>query len=162
MSFFETLFGGTDTSAQDEQIRENRRARQFVREEGKRSRSDAKRLFSRARTDRRRGFQGALDILGQSVPQQVGSFQAGNVGAQEALLAGLPQIRNAILGAPTDLSGLTPTRLDFDPSFANVRLPRGAGSKGPQQTPPPVIREDQGPFAQAQRILNLSQNGGRR
>ena len=34
------------------------------------------------------------------------AFQQGNVGAQQAILSGLPQIQNAILGGNVDLSGL--------------------------------------------------------
>ena len=67
-------------------------------------RQDVLAAFPKAQEARRQGFQGALDVFGQSIPQQLQAFQGGNVGAQQALLGGLPQQQNAILGLPTDLS----------------------------------------------------------
>ena len=76
-----------------------------------------------AERNRLLGTQAALDVFGQTIPQQFGTFQAGNVGAQGALLAGLPQFQSAILGLPTDLSGMQPQRLAVDTSFAQQQLP---------------------------------------
>lgn len=123
MSFKEFLFGGTDASAQNEQIAANRRAQDFFENEARRTRGQSRSLFNRGQRARRRGFQRSLDVLGESVPQQVGAFQEGNVGAQDTLLAGLPQIQSAILGAPIDLSGLRSRQVQFDPSFTQQRLP---------------------------------------
>jgi len=80
-------------------------------------------LFRGAASNRVRGATKALDILGQSAPQQLSTFQQGNIGAQEQLLAGLPQIQNALLGLPVDLSGLQPKQVQFDPSFTQQTLP---------------------------------------
>ena len=81
-------------------------------------------LFPAAQTSRELGFQRALDIQGAVIPQQLGAIQQGNVGAQEALLAGLPQIRNAILGRPVHMSQLQPQTIDIDTSFAQQQLPQ--------------------------------------
>lgn len=141
MSFFETLFGGTDDSSQKQQEAANRRAKKFFEKEGRRTRGQARSLFNRAQKDRRRGFQGALGVLEQTIPQQVGAFQEGNVGAQETLLAGLPQIRNAILGAPIDLSGLRSRQVQFDPSFTSQRLPAKAKKKPQRHIIEDIIRQ---------------------
>ena len=70
------------------------------------------------------GFQGALDVFGQSNPAQMDVFQQGNLGAQQALIAGLPQIQNAILGGNVDLSGLQPFQIQQpDMSFMQQTLP---------------------------------------
>lgn len=123
MGFFDALFGGTDTSAMDAQIAANERALQFIKEMGAQARGDVLQLAPATQETRRLGFQGALDVLGQTIPQQLAAFQAGSMGAQQALLAGLPQQQAAILGTPVDLSGLQPQAISYDPSFAQQQLP---------------------------------------
>ncbi len=86
-----------------------------------RARAAAIPLFGSAQQNALAGFQGALDIFGQTVPAQSQVFQAGNVGAQQALLAGLPQFQNAILGGNVDLSQLQAQTLDL-PDFSNLNL----------------------------------------
>ena len=72
------------------------------------------------------GFQGALDLMGQTIPQQAALFQGGNVAAQNTLLAGLPQQNNAIMGNPIDLSGLQPTQQAYNTDYTQQRLPERA------------------------------------
>lgn len=72
-----------------------------------RARGEVKPLFEQAQADITGGFDRARDVFAEILPQQAGLFQAGNLTAQNTLLAGLPQIQNAILGnAPVDFSGL--------------------------------------------------------
>ena len=80
-------------------------------------------LFGASQSNQQEGFKRALEILGQTIPQQLSTFQQGNVGAQEQLLAGLPQIQNALLGRQVDLSGLQPKQVQFDPSFTQQKIP---------------------------------------
>jgi hypothetical protein len=87
------------------------------------ARGDLFKLSPAAQQNAQRGYQGALDVFSQSLPQQAGQFQAGNVAAQNQLLAGMPQFQNAILGAPVDYSQFQATQLEqpnFD--FANQQL----------------------------------------
>jgi hypothetical protein len=87
------------------------------------ARNDLFKLFPAAQENAQRGYQGALDVFNQALPQQAGVFQAGNVAAQNQLLAGMPQYQNAILGAPVDYSQFQATQLQqpsFD--FANQQL----------------------------------------
>lgn len=80
--------------------------------------------FGRAGETLRAGQQAALDVFGLSIPEQLGAFQGGNVGAQEALLAGVQPFQSAILGTPgANLSGFQPVRLPIDTSFAQQTLP---------------------------------------
>lgn len=104
----------------------------FIREQAAKAREDILPQFGLAQEARQQGAQAALDVFGQTIPQQAGVFQAGNVGAQQALLAGLPQIQNALLGRPVDLSGLQAQQLPFDTGFAQQQLPQFAAS--PLQT----------------------------
>ena len=87
------------------------------------ARKDILNLVPAADINRNLGFQGALDIIGQTTPQQLGVLQQGNVQAQQQLLAGLPQIQNALLGRGVDLAALQPRALNVDSSFAQQKLP---------------------------------------
>jgi hypothetical protein len=87
------------------------------------ARGDLFNLFPAAQENAQRGYQGALDVFKQALPQQANTFQSGNVAAQNQLLSGMPQFQNAILGAPVDYSQFQATQLEqpsFD--FANQQL----------------------------------------
>jgi hypothetical protein len=122
-SVVKTVFGGTDDSAQKAQKKANTSAQQLIEQKGVEARGDALSLSPASDENRNLGLQAALDVLGQSIPQQLSTFQQGNVGAQQALLSGLPQQQNAILGLPADLSGLQPQAVQFDPGFLQQQLP---------------------------------------
>jgi len=92
-----------------------------------RARDDVNRLFPQAQQSAQLGFQGALDVFGQSLPAQTDVFQQGNLGAQQAILSGLPQIQNALFGNQVDLSQLQPFQVQQpDLSFFNQTLPQFA------------------------------------
>jgi len=118
-----TLFGGPDKSSLNTQIGFNNQATDFIKSQAAQARGDAYGLAPAGQDNRNMGYQAALDVLGMTIPQQFSTFQQGNVGAQGALLAGLPQVQNAILGLPTDLSGLQPQAINYDASFAQQQLP---------------------------------------
>jgi len=107
----------------DAQEDQNAANQQFIREQAEIARTDAIPLFDAAAQNRILGSQGALDIFGQTIPQQLQTFQQGNVGAQQALLAGQPQFSNALLGLPIDFNAVQAQQLQFDPSFAQQTLP---------------------------------------
>ena len=69
------------------------------------ARGDVNRLFDEATQSRQQGFGNALDFTAGAIPQQIAPFQQGNLAAQQQLSRGLPQIQNALLGQPVDLSG---------------------------------------------------------
>ena len=70
------------------------------------------------------GFQGALDIFGQSVPEQARLFGGGNVAAQQQLITGLPQIQRALLGQQVDFSQFQPVTLTPNLAFTQQTLPQ--------------------------------------
>lgn len=117
------LFGGVDTSAQELQRQANLEAQRAINVSTQQARADVLGLFPEASQARNLGFQAALDVLGQSIPAQLQAFQQGNVGAQQNILAGLPQFRSAILGGQFDPSAFQPTTLGFDAGFAQQTLP---------------------------------------
>lgn len=103
--------------ALDTQREQNLLNRSFLNQQIFGARADATSLFDDAQVSRDIGTLAAADVLTKALEPQVGHLQAGNVAAQEALLSGLPQIQNAILGRPVDLSALQPVRLPVDESF---------------------------------------------
>jgi hypothetical protein len=101
------------------------------------ARSDIYGLFPQAQQAGQQGFQGAMDMFNQSINPQMQAFQGGNVAAQNQILAGLPQIQNALLGNQVDLSQLQAYQApQQDLSFMNQQL-----NYQPLQmpTPPPQI-----------------------
>ena len=132
------LFGGTDDSSQKAQISQNQQVLALQEKLAKQARGDVTGIFPGVRQSAQEGFQGALDLMGQTVPQQAALFQGGNVAAQNTLLAGLPQQNNAILGNPIDLSGLQPTQLAYNTDFTQQQRPERAampGAAGPAINP---------------------------
>jgi hypothetical protein len=89
------------------------------------ARGDLFDIFPQAQRTGQQGFQSALDVFGQSLPAQTDVFQQGNIGAQQAILAGLPQIQNALLGGNVDFSQLQPTQVQTpDLGFFQQTLPQ--------------------------------------
>jgi len=107
----DTLFGGTDDSSQNAQIKPNERAQAFIEEQAALARGDALALQPIGDKARNQGYRSAIDMLQGSTPQQIDLTARGNVAGQEALLAGLPQIQNAILGMPVDMGAFQATDL---------------------------------------------------
>jgi hypothetical protein len=120
---FKSLFGGTDDSSQKAQIRQNQQVLALQEKLAAQARGDITGIFPGVRQSAQEGYQSALDVLGQTVPQRAGLFQGGNVAAQNTLLAGLPQQNAALLGQKLDLSGLSPTTLGYSTDFTQQQLP---------------------------------------
>jgi len=109
-------------AASDAQIAETRRATEQAR-------GDLFNLFPAAEANAQKGYQGALDVFGQFMPQQAQTFQQGNVAAQNQILAGMPQAQNALMGGAVDYSQFQPTQLNYDPSMFQQQLPEYQTSK---------------------------------
>lgn len=118
-------------SAQRRQERALREGREITATSGAQARGDVLRLFGQAQEQQALGFQQAQQLFGQTIPQQANVFQAGNVAAQQQLLAGLPLFQSAILGGPLDFSTLQPTQLQ-QPDFGVF-----AQFAGPEPEPEP-------------------------
>ncbi len=110
-------------------------ASQQVKTSTSEARSEIGNLFPQAIQAGQQGFQGAIDVLGQVLPQQAQLFQGGNVAAQQSLLAGLPQFQNAILGGQIDLSGLQSSQAQpIDFSFTQQQIPQVQSASQVAQT----------------------------
>jgi hypothetical protein len=88
------------------------------------ARSDVGQLFGQAQQGVSQGFQGAANVFRDVVPQQSTAFQQGNINAQQSILAGLPQIQNALLGGNVNLGALQPSQqINPDFGFLNQFIP---------------------------------------
>lgn len=83
----------------------------FIERNTKQARGDIFKLFDSAQDSRQQGLQAGFDLFRQSVPVQLNTFRQGNMAAQAQLARGLPQMNNAILGAPIDYSQFQPTMI---------------------------------------------------
>lgn len=101
----DTLFGDPNQGLNAQQ-KSNKRSQEFTEAQAKQAREDAVNLYASAADPLQRGYQGALDALGGAMREQITNASQGNFYAQQALLAGMPQYQNAILGMPVDNSAL--------------------------------------------------------
>jgi len=122
----------------------------FIERQGEQGREDVLRLAPLAEESRLKGFEGALDVFSQALPQQFQAFQGGNVGAQQIQLAGLDQQKRALLGLPTaDFSQVEPLQLETPqlqgelPSFPSVNepFPQQPGQQPQPQSQSPALSQ---------------------
>jgi soluble cytochrome b562 len=116
------LSNNASKKAASQQSRSDKKARAAVKDAAEQARAD---IFDRVDTAEdysRQGYQDALDVFAQTIPQQANTFTQGNLNAQQAILAGLPQIQNAILGAPINYNAFQPTSITPDFGFANQKI----------------------------------------
>jgi len=145
--FFNSIFGGIDNSSQQLQTQANQQALNLIERNTQQARADALGLFPQADAARNLGLDQGFNLLaGQALPQQQEKLRAGSVGAQNALLAGLPQIQNAILGGPVDNSALQAQ--DLGPiSFAGQQAGQSAPVNLPPANLPPVTQAPLSPVS---------------
>ena len=94
--------------------RQREASQAFIEKQIKQARSDIFKLFPAAQESRNQGLQAGLNLYSQAMPQMMNTYQQGNVEAQKALITGLPQMQNAIMGKPlnpVNLQGLQPVQL---------------------------------------------------
>ena len=123
MGIFDFLFGGSDDSAQIAQLNTNAANTQLIRQLAERARSDVMEIFPQSQDIQRIGTQGALDVFGQTIPEQLQAFQGGNVAAQDTQRAALPQIQNALMGNPVDFNALQTFQPSLNTAFAQQNVP---------------------------------------
>lgn len=120
------------TKSQEKQVAQNRA---FLQQKGGQAGHSAKSLFRSAEASQRLGQKQAFDVLSGALPEQLGTFQQGNIGAQQALLGGLPAAESAILGTgqrlrlqPTKIRpdlGFVPSGQQFGPSIGQALFATG-------------------------------------
>ena len=69
-------------------------------------REDIAKWMPKARESGKAGYRAALNAQRHTIPEQLKALRHANTASQEALLAGLPQMNNAVLGQNVNLGGL--------------------------------------------------------
>jgi len=119
--------------AADAQKDASSRADARIRGATEQARTDVNSLYPQAIARGQQGYQQALDVFGQSLPAQMDTYQQGNIGAQQAILSGLPQIQNALMGGNIDYSGFQPYQTQMpDTGFFNQQLPSTVANQNHQ------------------------------
>jgi len=121
------MFGGADKSGAKMQKKFNNKLIDQIYEQAGLARNDITSLWPSSMNARASGTQGALDVLGGTIPQQLSAYQQGNVSAQQQLINGMGQYQNAIMGLPVNYGSFQPQQISYDPSFAQQQIPVGAG-----------------------------------
>ncbi len=119
----DTFFGGAEKKAGQAEKKALEAGQELIARQTAIAREEAVPLFGGAQESQRLGFQAALDVFGESIPEQLRTFQQGNVGAQEQLITGLPQIQAALLGQPVDFGAFQPQTITPQAGFAQQQLP---------------------------------------
>ena len=131
----DTFFGGAEKNAAKATQKGIERGIDVIEKSTKQAREDLFKLFPAAQQNLQQGFQGALDVFGQSLPAQTDVFQQGNVGAQQQLITGLQQQQNALFGNQVDMSQLQPFQVQQpDLGFFNQTLPQLTPQATPETT----------------------------
>lgn len=117
MGFLSKLFGGDDDKAAKWQREDNREALDFIKKGVAQSRADTIPRFEEAEEKRRAGYNEALRLFGEAIPQRFRLMQEGSQNQQDTFLSGADLYRNAIMGLPVDMSVLRKDPLTVDYSF---------------------------------------------
>lgn len=152
----DTFFGGAEKKAAKATQKGIEAGQKRIEEGTKQARSDIMNLFPTAEANAQKGYQSALDVFGQFMPQQADVFQQGNMAAQNQILAGMPQQHNALMGGAVDYSQFQPTQIDYDPSMFQQQLPDYQTSQQALATTPTI-----GPQQQPNQLNVLSGLNGR-
>lgn len=119
----DTFFGGAEKKAAQAQERGIERQIEESAKGTDEARKQVMALYPAAEESLNKGAQSALDVFGQFLPQQASVFQQGNMGGQQQLAAGLPQIQNALMGGTVDYSQFQPQEIQYDQGIFNQQLP---------------------------------------
>ena len=159
-AFSDAIFGKEGKSRSGATKGDMLKAIDFIEKNTAQAREDLFSLIPQAASNRLMGTQGAFDLTQQSIDPRLQAFQGGNMQAQGVQSAGLPQQINALLGLPTDFSGLqpqalaSPEGLPIDTSFLNeATMPEF----NTEITAPAVITDD--PNQRTQMLIDKFNSG---
>ena len=105
--------------ASDKAAKSAKDAANRIQKAGARARTDVQEIYPEASRELFRGSSNAYDIFNQAMGQQQQALGQGNLQAQGTVSSSLPQIQAALMGLPTDFSGLQPQSVQPQQGFAN-------------------------------------------
>ena len=136
-----------DTSAQRGQTAANERAQAFIESQAQQAQQTGEALFSGAEGNILAGNEAAYALLRQLAPQRINACQQGNIGAQQQLISGLPQVQAALMGRPIDYSALQPYQQQVNMTPFGTQMPQFTTS----QEALGGMREQQAGYAEQER-----------
>lgn len=137
-----TLIGAkTSKDAADKQADGVKKSIASTEALSKQAREDAIKLYSSGMIAGRKANQRVIDFYTQSIPNAIKPLQQGNVLGQKALISGMNQANNALMGLPVDTSGLQAQQINADYGFLK-NLPAGQDQTSPSQ----ILGEPQSPI----------------
>ena len=110
-------------NAADAQRGQNEASQRFVEGQSDKSRKDALLLSGLSQRNAISGAGGMHQALSGSAPAAFDAMQQGNMNAQNTILAGTPQLRNALMGRQVDTSGMRAKGVTPDFSFLQQPMP---------------------------------------
>lgn len=137
-----SIFGGTDRSAQTQQVQQNTQDRALFERLANQGRSDAVALTGAGDENRNMAYQQVLNLLSGTIPQRMQAQQFGNVGAQQQLIGGLPMIQAALMGQPLNFASMQPTQIAYNADWTRQALPQfrtSAQALQPRPAPQPDL-----------------------
>lgn len=140
-----SIFGGTDRSAQTQQIQQNTQDRALFQRLADQARTDVTALTGAGDENRNMAYQQVLNLLSGTIPQRMQAQQSGNVGAQQQLIGSLPMIQAALMGQPLNFASMQPTQIAYNTNFARQTLPQfrtSAQALQPATQPAPTPQPD--------------------
>ena len=149
----DTFFGGAEKKAAKAQQKGIEKGIDTTKESTAQAREALFKLFPAAQQNAQQGFQSAIDVFGKTIPQQAQAYQQGNIGAQNTLLAGMPQQQNALFGNQVDYSQFQPVQVQTDMGFAQQQLPEFVDPYAQQPQKAPVAQNQFTSSPNASRVL---------
>ena len=126
-NYFEEIgdayFGGAEKDAAKEEQKGLANASQALQNSSAIARGESTELFRRGAENAQGGFQAALDTWNRTIPQQMQTYQDGNVQGQQQMLGGLQQGIGAMLGQPVDFRPIADSWRVSAPQYQNATLP---------------------------------------
>ena len=99
----------------------------FIEKNMNQARNDILNLYPSIQDSQRQGFNASLDLYKKSIPMRMNAFTQGNIGAQNQIIKGLPQIQNALLGRKIDTSGFQPQSIGYSGDTSLPQSPQFQG-----------------------------------
>lgn len=124
MGFFSDLFGGQDTTGMKTSIQQNEAVRDQMHAITADSKDQLRSYIPRGMENQRQAYSSMFNLAKQTPQQQLGLIGQGSQGQQAALLGGLQNYENAILGLPTQQLQANPIQMQYAQNmFQNVQRP---------------------------------------
>jgi len=106
-------------AAQKNSYKERDESLAYIREQVAKTQGQLFNIFPQIQQNNQAAMLAGIDFYKQAFPQQLSSFNQGNMNAQRTLAGGLQPMNAAILGGTMDLSQIQPQQAQINPQAMN-------------------------------------------